>query len=92
MGKQLQHQDSSVGGNRPGSMWSLMSILDYHQWSNVKKILPTESVQEEDEWDKIAPFEELKFENEEKVPSMSIARSPPEEIYHCLILTLFLPS
>ncbi|KAM1148826.1 hypothetical protein ACFX2B_029188 [Malus domestica] len=40
MGKQLRHQDTSVGGNRPGCMWSLMSILDYHHWSNVKKILP----------------------------------------------------
>ncbi|XP_009353681.1 protein TRM32 [Pyrus x bretschneideri] len=40
MGKQLERLDSSVGGNRPGCMWSLMNILDYHHWSNVKKILP----------------------------------------------------
>ncbi|CAB4312887.1 unnamed protein product [Prunus armeniaca] len=40
MGKQLQRQDSGVESNRPGCMWSLMHMLDYHNWNNVKNMLP----------------------------------------------------
>ncbi|PQQ11678.1 uncharacterized protein Pyn_33422 [Prunus yedoensis var. nudiflora] len=40
MGKQLQRQDSGVESNRPGCMWSLMHMLDYHRWNNVKNMLP----------------------------------------------------
>ncbi|KAL6195592.1 hypothetical protein ACLB2K_031210 [Fragaria x ananassa] len=40
MKKQLQRQDTGFPSSHQGCMWSLMHILDYHHWHNVKKILP----------------------------------------------------
>lgn len=42
MGKQMRRKDSDVGmkENRPGCIWGIFQILDYHQWHTVKKILP----------------------------------------------------
>ncbi|KAF8395118.1 hypothetical protein HHK36_019059 [Tetracentron sinense] len=42
MGNQLQRKHSGVSFEKdhPGCMWGIFHIFDYHQWCNVKKMLP----------------------------------------------------